>query len=301
MYMSLHKGRKLFCRDDVTILDCDICGFAHMDPLPTLEMIENIYDYDYYANEKSDYISAQEAQRDWWIANYSHRLRQIEQLSSGTGRRILDIGSGPGLFLQAAKKQGWSAVGIEPNKLAADHARLNGGEVLELYLKREYIPLLGKFNAIHCSEVLEHIQNPQEIVEIMHDLLTPGGVVFCLAPNDFNPIQAVLTGDNSEKKWWVSTPHHINYFNHHSLSQLFANNKFSIERVTSTFPIDLFLLMDLNYIGNTELGKYCHSLRMNFEKNLMKSDHFNLLEQFYERLAQIGLGREAIVIARKTD
>ena len=126
-----------------------------------------------------------------------------------------------------------------------------------------------------------------------------GGLVYCLVPNDFNPIQSILTDNKTRDKWWISTPYHINYFNHTSLAQLFAKHHFSIELVTSTFPIDLFLLMDLNYIGDDRLGKYCHGLRMNFEKNLLKGNGNAFLDQFYTQLAKIGLGREAIVIARK--
>lgn len=299
-FMSAHSGTKVFCSENTSLIDCNICGFVHMDPLPDHSVLEKIYEYDYYSIEKADYITNQEKDRDWWMANYSNRIKQIESYGSGTKGRILDIGSGPGLFLEAAAQLGWSAIGLEPNKLAAQHARSNGCDVLELFLSVDNIPKLGKFDAIHCSEVLEHILNPHQILNIMHQLLNPGGVVYCLVPNDFNPIQSIYTQKNNIDKWWVSTPHHINYFNHLSLKNIFSKNNFEIVYLTSTFPIDLFLLMNLNYVGNNDLGGFCHDLRKNLELNMFNNtENTRFLDDLYLKLSEIGIGREAIVISKK--
>lgn len=53
----------------------------------------------------------------------------------------------------------------------------------------------------------------------------------------------------------MSPPEHINYFNFESITRLLERNGFSIIEITSTFPLELFLLMGDNYIGNNEIGK----------------------------------------------
>jgi len=66
----------------------------------------------------------------------------------------------------------------------------------------------------------------------------------------------------------------------------------------STFPIDFFLLMGKNYIGNDTLGREAHGLRKAFDLNILRSENPNLLHNFYRSLAKMGLGREIVLYAR---
>jgi hypothetical protein len=67
----------------------------------------------------------------------------------------------------------------------------------------------------------------------------------------------------------------------------------------ATFPIDLFLLMGDNYIGNDPLGRSCHSKRKKMELNLDKSGSNLIKRELYARLAEIGIGREIVMYAVK--
>lgn len=69
--------------------------------------------------------------------------------------------------------------------------------------------------------------------------------------------------------------------------------------MTSSFPIDLFLMMGDNYIGNDTLGRQCHTKRMHFEMLMRKCGQDNTIQKMYENFAQLGLGREILVYARK--
>ena len=75
---------------------------------------------------------------------------------------------------------------------------------------------------------------------------------------------------------------------------------FTVLHQESTFPIDLFLLMGDNYIGNDEVGRKCHTRRMNFEKAILQSDN-NLfdIKKLYSFFSEIGIGREIFMIGRK--
>ena len=67
----------------------------------------------------------------------------------------------------------------------------------------------------------------------------------------------------------------------------------------STFPIDMFLLMGENYIENNILGRECHKMRKNMELNLAKAGKNNLKRKLYREYANIGLGREIMLIGQK--
>jgi len=68
----------------------------------------------------------------------------------------------------------------------------------------------------------------------------------------------------------------------------------------STFPIDIFLLMNDNYVGNDDLGRQCHQRRKNLEKNLNSAGLNDLKRQIYQSLSMLGIGREICLYAKKT-
>lgn len=94
-------------------------------------------------------------------------------------------------------------------------------------------------------------------------------------------------------------PEHINYFNTESARYITEQSGFEIGSLTTTFPIDMFLIMGDDYISNPEIGSVCHQKRVNFENVLYKSGNEELLKQMYISFAQLGLSRQIEVIAKK--
>jgi hypothetical protein len=68
---------------------------------------------------------------------------------------------------------------------------------------------------------------------------------------------------------------------------------------TTDFPMEMFLLQGDVYVGNPEVGKAVHEKRCRFERALRESGYGGLLKDLYEKLAELGLGRQAIVCGRK--
>ena len=118
-------------------------------------------------------------------------------------------------------------------------------------------------------------------------------------PNDYNPIQEILTSTMGFDPWWVAPPHHINYFNSETLSALLERRGFEVAHFETTFPIDIFLLMGENYIGDDELGRKCHARRKNFELNLERSGRSKLKRDIYQSFAKNNIGREIVILALK--
>ena len=150
------------------------------------------------------------------------------------------------------------------------------------------------FDAINLSYVLEHSSNPKEVLEICRDLLKNNGVMRVAVPNDFNSLQLQANKLVSKPSWWIAIPDHINYFNFKTLERLLNNVGFEILLRTTSFPIELFLLMGDDYVENDEVGSMCHQKRMNFELALPK----NIRRKLYQKLASLGLGRECIFYAK---
>ena len=103
-----------------------------------------------------------------------------------------------------------------------------------------------------------------------------------------------------EKQYWIATPDHINYFNFESLEKILNKNGFDLIKKESTFPLELFLLMGNNYLNNPNIGKEKHDERMNLEINLSQTGNNDMKKKMYQSFAEIGIGRTAIVYAKKT-
>ncbi len=294
-----HEGVLCESRDGFDVIDCESCRFRHIIPLPSKEELENVYRDEYYSAEKPLYIERYLEDLDWWNLTYSERYDIFEEILPPARRRILDVGSGPGYFLLHGKQRGWETLGIEPSSQAASHSSGLGLDIVEDFLSEGTASGLGRFDVIHMSDVLEHVPDPAGLIRLSRSLLLPGGLFCVVVPNDFNPFQSALRDACGFDPWWVAPPHHINYFDHNSLKRLLVENGLEIVSLTSTFPIDMFLLMGQNYVGNDSLGRKCHQMRMSFEQNLEKAGMGELKIELYHALASLGLGREVFLIGRK--
>ncbi len=295
-----HDGEVCAASGEFQIIGCRRCGFKHAVPLPTPEELHSVYSHEYYTTEKPLYIERYLEDKPWWDGVYAARFERLEQHLPGDRRRLLDVGSGPGLFLLAGRERGWQVQGIEPSSQAAGHSRsMFGLDITECFLTAETAPTLGRFDALNLGEVLEHLPDPAAMLGLAHDLLDDDGLLSLVVPNDFNPFQTILRDQCGFKPWWVAPPHHLNYFDAHSLQALTERCGFEVLHVESTFPIDLFLLMGHNYIGNDGLGRQAHGMRKQFEQNLHAAGASDLRSSLYAAFGKLGIGREVVLFARK--
>jgi len=294
-----HRGSFFDSVNGFDVIDCEGCGFKHIVPIPTQEELESVYRNDYYSIEKPLYLERYRGDLEWWNLVYADRYDVFEECLPQTRRRILDVGSGPGFFLLHGKERGWKPMGIEPSRQAAAHSRELGLEIIEDFLHAETGKQLGNFDVVHLSEVLEHIPKPAEMILQVKDLLAPDGLLCIVVPNDYNPFQLALRDACGFHPWWVAPPHHLNYFSFDSLKGLLERCGFETCLRETTFPIDMFLLMGDNYIGNDQLGRTCHVKRMTFEQNLASAGLNGIKRHLYRALAAEGLGREIFMVGRK--
>lgn len=294
-----HVGPVLDAKNGFDIIDCQICGYKHATPIPTEKELDEIYRHEYYSDEKPLYIEHFKQDLDWWNIAYSDRYDTFEARLPAGSRRLLDIGSGPGYFLKHGKDRGWDVLGVEPSERAATHSRSLGLDIVEEFLDAELAKKLGKFDAIHMSEVLEHIPQPAKLLRIAHELLNPGGIICVVVPNDYSPFQKALREAQGFEPWWVAPPHHLNYFDFDSIEQLLQKTGFTDTTREATFPIDLFLLMGENYVGNDAKGRECHSKRKTLERALHGAGMNELKRRLFRSFADLGIGREACVYGRR--
>jgi 2-polyprenyl-6-hydroxyphenyl methylase / 3-demethylubiquinone-9 3-methyltransferase len=109
------------------------------------------------------------------------RLEFITQNCDLLGRSVLDVGCGGGILSEALAQKGAQVIGIDVEANALDaakkHAKLN-----QLFIDYQICPIENfthqPFDIITCMEMLEHVQEPQLVLDHCARLLKPGGYLF---------------------------------------------------------------------------------------------------------------------------
>jgi SAM-dependent methyltransferase len=296
-----HSGPILHAAKAVRVIDCVSCGFAHLDPKPDAADLERFYEGAFYEEANPDYLAKTEREIDYWNSVvFAAKERTLRKFLGAPGR-ILDIGCCGGFLLRYFADHGWRVLGLEPGRSAYEWAtRKSAVPVRQEFFEAAPEMELEQFDAVHLAFVMEHVRNPSEFLSKIRRVLRPGGVLCIEVPNDFNPLQSVVRSALAKEPYWICAPDHINYFNFDSLERLLESAGFQVLRRAATFPLELFLLMGEDYVGNEAVGLACHERRMLMERRFNDSGAGDLLDAIYADLAARGIGREMVVYARKS-
>lgn len=295
----LHEGKCLGSKDEFQVIDCEACGFKHVIPIPTEDFLKTYYQDHWVENRPAEFYEKVESDFEWQKKFYDEKYDVFDRHCQGDKKRILDIGSGLGLFLKVGKERGWETLGIEPSVESYDYAKRHGVGLENAFFNEENYSSFGTFDVVHMHEVIEHIRDPMAMIRMAREILNPGGILCIVSPNEFNPLQNAYVASSGLAKWWISPPEHINYFDFDSITNALGTNGLDVVELTSTFPLELFLLMGDEYIGNDKIGKEIHQKRVNLETNLSGSANENLRRDLYKKFGELGLGREFVVFAKK--
>ncbi len=294
--MKKHAGRVLEKKDGKKVINCRSCGFVHVWPTPSEKELRMFYEQEFYQHERPNYFKETKEDLPWWMVTYNNYYSLFERHTRG--RKLLDVGSGPGHFLACGKKRGWKVVGIEPSAPAARYSNRRGLKTINNFFNYDDAKHLGTFDVVHAAMVLEHVPNPTGFIVDMKKMLKKDGRLAIFCPNDFNPLQLTLRDQHGFGPWWVVPKHHLNYFTMDSMSGLLKRLGFIVEEVLGTYPLETFLLAGKNYIGNHNVGRVCHKQRKDFEMMIYKKDP-DILNDLYAGLATAGIGREFMIVAKK--
>jgi SAM-dependent methyltransferase len=100
----------------------------------------------------------------------------------GTGQIAIDVGCGSGLYASLCRERGNAVFGIDiTSQVRTAHAR--GLSVCWGNVERA-LPFPDKcFSIALCSEVVEHLLQPEQMLSELHRVLKPGGTLILTTPN----------------------------------------------------------------------------------------------------------------------
>jgi SAM-dependent methyltransferase len=153
---------------------------------------------------------------------------------------LLDIGCGAGNLLQAARKNGWNAQGLDVSAGAVQHVRSLGYEVFEGELQDAAFPA-QHFDVVTAAELLEHLIDPRPLLQEVARILRPGGLFWTTTPHARG-----LSGRMLGLKWrCVWPPEHLQLFSIRGLTKLLRDAGFRQLRIQTTGgnPVEIFHAM----------------------------------------------------------
>jgi 2-polyprenyl-3-methyl-5-hydroxy-6-metoxy-1,4-benzoquinol methylase len=112
------------------------------------------------------------------------------------GGKILDVGCGNGNISHYLGSLGYNVLGIDISEKAIENARKGNqfSNVEFRVLSAEQLREEGEgVDAIVCSEVLEHLTEPQELLQVLNRLLVAGGILIVTVPNGKGPRETLMT------------------------------------------------------------------------------------------------------------
>jgi len=158
-------------KNDHWVMVCAVCGTIYTTLDSTVTPEESYGEY---------YTAKNLVVPEFIMARAAEIMRGFD--GSRKNNRMLDIGFGSGVILEAARDQGWNPFGIEVSLPAVEQARLKGFDVFHGTLEEAHYPG-DHFDVITASEILEHLPDPQSVLKEIARILRPGGMFWATTPS----------------------------------------------------------------------------------------------------------------------
>lgn len=121
------------------------------------------------------------------------RFRFIRSfLAERSPRSVLDVGCGTGNNLTVPLSLEFPEtrfVGIDPDRVSVDYARQKNERDNLSFCVTEELPAHETFDVVIASEVIEHVEDPKQFLQLLQSRLSPSGRLVLTLPNGFGPFE----------------------------------------------------------------------------------------------------------------
>lgn len=215
------SGKQFDSQSGYELYKCPKCTLSFAWPMKAGE--QDFYeDFVIYRS-----LTAEQAKRDLTLVSRRKFNRRLAKMLPPEAK-VLDVGCGIGEFVKFCRNHNLDAYGIDFNANSIANGikhyylegRLIAGDFKEL---DKHIPN-AKFDLIVIFEVIEHVEDPQALLNSISARLKPGGLLVISCPN--------------EKRWKLAgrifvdyPPHHLTRWTPDALSHFVCKCDFTLNEI----------------------------------------------------------------------
>jgi 2-polyprenyl-3-methyl-5-hydroxy-6-metoxy-1,4-benzoquinol methylase len=238
----------LYCiKWNYPIVRCQRCGLGSTEVRPEFDPAE-IYSKDYFDGHRidgyADYAGSELVLRK----EFRSALRKLKSVGRHSGR-LLELGCAFGFFLEEARAN-YEVFGVEVCEEAVLSCRSRGLAVARGLVSEGLLAGQRPFDVVVMLDVIEHLPDPEEVLQFIYRHLNPGGHVL------------ITTGDwdsglsRTMKSHWrlMTPPQHLFFFSKRTLSMLLTRAGFRVVKISHPWklvPFNLILFQIARLVGLT--------------------------------------------------
>jgi 2-polyprenyl-3-methyl-5-hydroxy-6-metoxy-1,4-benzoquinol methylase len=160
------------------------------------------------------------------VRDYRDTRKYLADLYPDRGR-LLEIGSGLGYLLDSFRKDGWTALGVEPNEGLCRYAQqVLGADVIPGTLEDAKLEA-ASLDAALMIHVIEHVPDPAAVLKDVFRLLKPGGTFVVETPR-YDTLMFRLLGKRERS---LSCDGHIYFFTSTTLKKMALTAGFDVSKI----------------------------------------------------------------------
>jgi len=206
LFKSIDYNRK--CPGLFKVVQCKHCDLVYVNPRPTQRSIHHFYPSQEWTRvARRATLENAEVLGMHWREFMAQRASVI--LSHRKQGRVLELGSGDGLFLRYFLEKGWDCVGIEPSIEASQYARDVFGVPVQTKTLEDVDLPEASFDVVILFAAIEHFHDPLTTLKKIAKLIKKDGIVYLGAIPNFESLDRILFG----KRWaHMNLPRHLYHF-----------------------------------------------------------------------------------------
>lgn len=223
------SNKPLWTKDGYRLVRCSGCSLVYMANPPSASELKDLYSFSsgYHAG-----LVQSELEIARHLGEARANLRILERNASSPGV-LLDVGCSTGLFLDVARRSGWDARGLEyspdSGRVARERHQLQVDEGALLHGRYP----AASFDVVTMWDVIEHIPSPSAAVDVVFDILKPGGLFLAKTPNVGGLYPSASLAVAEAIGFWghPEPPGHLFQFSTATLADLVQRKGFKVQRV----------------------------------------------------------------------
>lgn len=186
----------------------------------------------------------------------------LDKRGNGRLRRVVEVGSGWGALARTfSDDKRYAYIGFEPSEDRARYCIAAG-----LPVKGEFFAptaLSAQVDAVILDNVLEHVSEPDELLQIATRVLAHRGILIVIVPN-LHDVRQLLPQWRDRHHW--QPRYHINYFTAQHLGSLLAQvglemRFFSPRLPRTTADLPVMIRATADRVGIHLLGLNCYAVK----------------------------------------